>query len=223
MSKYFEKIPNLIYTLSDTPSSELTVVKNIFARSRIVSSVINNSVTFFKYITQDYDTPEIIAHKYYGSADKHWIVLFANYITDPYFEFPMNSTAFNNYIINKYGSLAAAQSILHHVERVTFISNSLYNYEVNRIELTEVSDYYYDSTSNTLQQRTMPTIANPIIDLGTTTTTLSDSTVCNYKTQLLAVSAYTHEYTQNETRRTIKLIDPSYVPAIEAEFSRLMS
>jgi hypothetical protein len=223
MSKYFEKIPNIIYTLNDNPSSELTVVKNIFARTRIVSSVINNAVAFFKYITQDYDTPEMIAHKYYGNAEKHWIVMFSNYITDPYFEFPMNSTAFQNYIINKYGSEVAAQSTLHHVEQVTFISNSSYNNEINRIETTEVSEYYYDAASQTMVQRTMPTIGNPVIDLGTVTTTLADSTTCSYKTQLLAVSAYTYEYAQNEARRTIKLLDPSYVPAIEAEFSRLMS
>lgn len=223
MSKYFAKIPNMVYTLNDNSMNELTLVKNIFARTRIVNSVINNAVAFFKYITQDYDTPEMVAHKYYGNAEKHWIVMFSNYITDPYFEFPMNSTTFENFIIEKYGSLANAQSTLHHVEQVTFISNSSYDNEINRIELTEVSQYYYDRTTGTLQQRTMPTILNPIIDLATTTTTLNDSTTCRYKQQLLAVSAYSYEYAKNESRRTIKLIDPAYVPIIETEFSKLMS
>ena len=223
MANYFAKIPNIIYTLNDNPSNELTLVKNIFARTRIVSSVLNNATAFFKYIVQDYDTPEMIAHKYYGNAQKHWIVLFSNYITDPYFEFPMNSTAFSNYIINKYGSEANAQSQLHHVEQVTFISNSSYDNKINRIETTEVSQYYYDAAAEIMVERTLPTIANPVIDLGTVTTTLSDSTTSTQKTQLLAISVYGQEYAQNEARRTIKLIDPAYVPVIESEFSKLMS
>lgn len=220
--KYFSKLPNLVYTLNDNPSDELTLVKNIFARSRLVNPVINNAVAFFKYIMQDYDTPEIIAHKYYGNAEKHWIVMFSNYITDPYFEFAMNSKAFNAYIENKYGSLSAAQSTLHHVEQITYISNSSYGNEINRVELTEVSEYYYDRVTGVLQQRTMPTISNPVIDLGTIITTFSDSSTCEYKTQLVAISAYAYEQAKNQVRRTIQLIDPAYVPTIETELSELM-
>lgn len=223
MAKYFAQIPNIVYSLNENPSNELTLVKNIFARTRLVNSVINNAAAFFKYITQDYDTPEMVAHKYYGSADKHWVVLFSNYITDPYFEFPMNSTTFDNYVIEKYGSLSAAQSTLHHVEKITYISNSSYDNEVSRVELTEVSEYYYDTVTETLQQRTMPTIGNPVIDLGTTTTTFSDSSTCEYRSQLIAVSVYDYEQAKNQSRRTIKLIDPAYVPVIETELSKLMS
>jgi hypothetical protein len=69
----------------------------------------------------------------------------------------------------------------------------------------------------------MPTIGNPVIDLGTTTTTFSDSSTCEYRSQLIAVSVYDYEQAKNQSRRTIKLIDPAYVPVIETELSKLMS
>ena len=40
------------------------------------------------------DTPEIIASKYYGDPEKHWIVLLANDIINPFFDFPLNYQEF---------------------------------------------------------------------------------------------------------------------------------
>ena len=36
---------------------------------------------------QDSDTPEIIADKYYGNVEYHWVVLLFNNIIDPQFEY----------------------------------------------------------------------------------------------------------------------------------------
>ena len=40
----------------------------------------------------DGETPEVVAEKIYGDAGAAWVVLLANSIIDPQFEWPLNYT-----------------------------------------------------------------------------------------------------------------------------------
>lgn len=46
------------------------------------------------------------------------MILYANDIYDPQYDWPMNQDAFEKYIIGKYGSTANAKSQIHHYEKV---------------------------------------------------------------------------------------------------------
>jgi nucleoid-associated protein YgaU len=88
MAKYFNYFPKTLYTANNS-SAGLDTVTNIIARFGFEQSLKNNSSAFYKYQIQESDTPEIIAHKYYGNAEKHWIVLLFNDIIDPQFDWPL--------------------------------------------------------------------------------------------------------------------------------------
>lgn len=70
------------------------------------------------YEVQDGDTPEILAEKIYGDTGAGWMIMYANNIHDPFFDWPLETDAFNKYIIGKYGSIAAAKTTVHHYEKV---------------------------------------------------------------------------------------------------------
>jgi hypothetical protein len=59
---------------------------------------------YYTYDIQEGDTPEIIAHKYYGDSYRYWIVLFANELLDPQWDWPMTYKMFEQYLADKYPS-----------------------------------------------------------------------------------------------------------------------
>ena len=68
MAKYFNYFPKTFYS-SNNSTTGIDTVTNIIARFSFESTLKQNSSAFYKYTIQDSDTPEIIAHKYYGSAE----------------------------------------------------------------------------------------------------------------------------------------------------------
>ena len=85
MSKYFRTIPTLRYETFDG-SGASKVVTNIFARVRIKLEAKTDRAVYYKYDVRDGQSPETIAHKYYGSTDYMWVVLMFNDMTDPKFD-----------------------------------------------------------------------------------------------------------------------------------------
>ena len=107
MAKYFRYFPKTFYT-SDTESDGLDSVTNIIAR--FSDSLRDNSNIFYPYDVQDTDTPEIIAHKMYGSVERHWIVLSLNQIIDLQWDWPLKHDNFIKYVNNKYSANANTSS-----------------------------------------------------------------------------------------------------------------
>ena len=54
--------------------------------------------------------PEHLAHKLYGDAELHWIILLINNITDVYRDWPMSYTNFLRFVTDKYDNPDA----IHH-------------------------------------------------------------------------------------------------------------
>ena len=102
---FFEQFDNIYYTF-DPDLQQFYVLKNIFTRVDILSSVLQNSLVYYEYIWQDGDTLDSVAFKYYGDSLRYWLIIFANTIIDPYFDLPLNQSDFANNIILAYGSVA---------------------------------------------------------------------------------------------------------------------
>ena len=94
MATFFSKYPKLILNNR--------LVTDIIARTALKEKYSNRLSVFYPYDLQDGDTPEIIAHKYYGDTEKHWLVLLANEIMDATFDFPLGYQEFENYLNEKY-------------------------------------------------------------------------------------------------------------------------
>ena len=81
--KYFESFPGTIYTF-DKNTLNNQLVTNILARSTFLKEIANNSSVSYEYDVKETDTPEIIAYKIYGDANRSWIILLFNQIINPY-------------------------------------------------------------------------------------------------------------------------------------------
>ena len=105
MSKYFKEFPTISYNN--------VLSKNITLRTKILDKIKNNSTLFYSYTLEDNQSADSVAYDYYGDSNYVWLIYLTNDIIDPYYDWHLSSTDFDNYITNKYGSVAAAQQEQH--------------------------------------------------------------------------------------------------------------
>jgi hypothetical protein len=222
---YFQPFPSITYSL-DNENQQFKQVKNIFARVKLLKEVLDNADMFYTYEMKESDTPEIIAHKLYGSAHRYWMVLFANEVIDPYYGVPLKYQSFDNFIISKYGSIENAQDTIAVYRKKTTVTTNKNGLINSQTYTTELTDMYYDyATGSIVTIEFMPDISNPIISVSSNTVTIADydgidisiTTAVEY----LAITSYDYEVEQNESKRTIKILKPEYVGLIENEFDQL--
>lgn len=94
MASFFSKYPKTIINNK--------LVTDIISRAFVRDKYSSKLSIYYPYDLQEGDTPEIIASKYYGDPERHWIVMLANDIVDPFFDFAMDYQIFNDYIDEKY-------------------------------------------------------------------------------------------------------------------------
>ena len=195
--QYFQTLPKLL--VKDKQS--IQSVTNLLARVNIISSLMEDPLIYYTYDIQDSDTPEIIAHKYYGSVNRFWMVLFANQMLDPQWDWPMNNVVFDSYINQKYSIVE--QSQIHHYEKI--ITNTTIPDGSVSTETITISEEDYNNLFET--SRTYSTIT------GNVNITVTKNVVDNY----------TYEYDLNESKRNIKLLNKTYADKLETEFNKLMN
>jgi hypothetical protein len=196
--QYFATLPKILKTDATGQSILMT---NLVSRLSVVPSLLNNAALFYQYDIQDTDTPESIAYKYYGESYRYWIVLFANQIIDPQWNWPMNNVVFAEYLANKYPDVDV-YTVTHHYEKIiTQFDAGTNTTTVDKVEIS-LDDYnnLYPSTNS----YSLPT--------GQATVIISKS----------AVSIYDYELGLNEANRTIRILNNTFVGEIEKEFKSLM-
>jgi hypothetical protein len=198
--KYFNSFPKI--KSLDAAGNQM-ILTNLMVKSSIIQNILKNPMLYYEYDIQEGDTPEIIANKYYGDVYRYWIVLFSNQIVDPQWDWPMPTRKFEAYIENKYSAnTAILNSTVHHYEKVETFNNIEGTSQVIKTYLTEL-DY-----NNLITQKQTFSFDSGTVDLVT------DKRI---------VSIYDYEDELNESNRTIRLLNVSYVPQIESELSALMS
>jgi len=209
MAKYFNFFPKILYT-SDTISGD--VVNNLTSRFSFEEGFKNNTSVCYEYDIQDSDTPEIIAAKFYGDSERHWVVLMFNDITDPQFDWPMDYRTLISFIDEKYKSEANvgqsgsswAQSHVHSYYKVeTRTTLSTNTIVVNKFEVD----------SNTYS--TIATTSNDVL--------LASNKTIRIQISKQTQSHYDYEMELNESKRKIKLLKPEFVNNIESEFRRVIA
>jgi len=146
MPRYFSKFPKLLYT-KDTKS---TIVTNLLARIATVRGTIDNNSIFYEYDIQEGDTPEIIASKYYDDVELHWVVMLFNDVFDPFYDMPLSTRNFDNYIEDKYnGYRYAVDTTLTGNLTFSNTSNSVTGIGTQfETELSEGSELFYFRNEN---------------------------------------------------------------------------
>lgn len=145
MGRYFDLFPRVAYNLGNKRYSNFQNVTNILFRVGVIRDVLSNVSSYYEYLIKETDTPDILAFNVYGDSEAHWLILLTNQILDPQYEWPLNSRDFNNYIIDKYGSIEAAQTTIHHYEKIIVRENQSIGvstetrFNISESRLTDVS------------------------------------------------------------------------------------
>ena len=138
---YFTYFPTIGYDVRGIKNdSSVQRITDILKRVRKKLEIIN--LAFFEeYFVQDGDTPESLAHQVYDDSQLHWIILYANYMTNPYYDWPLTYFDLQKFVNKKYG--VANINAIHHYEDVD-------GYEVDSTAsgATSVTNFIYEETLN---------------------------------------------------------------------------
>jgi len=220
--KYFSNFPSINYSLDDN-DLEFKLIKNPLTRVRFVREILQNVKIFYEYDFSDSDSPEIIAHKLYEDPNRYWMVMFSNDLIDPYYDVPLKDADLDSLLVHKYGSVANAQSQIHHYERRTnIVTNKDGNISENEY-VTELQQYSYDFDTGLVIENTLPTISNPVSISSESTEVANDGVIITKTVKDYAISNYDYELNLNEDKRKIKLVRSELVSEIETQFKSLLN
>ena len=207
---YFNSFPKIITTDYNNNGIVLT---NIIKRVNIIPSLLKNPLLIYTYDLQEGDTPDIVANKYYGDSYRYWLALFSNNIINPQWQWPMSSSDFDNYIQNKYADAAAAANVVSVLE---YTQSTVYQY-TKTIETIDGTTLNVTKTTIVIDQ---PTYDSTVP--GITTSTFPGGATVSQTVTTNVVSIYDYELEQNESNRSINLINSIYTSQIESQFASLM-
>lgn len=236
---FFNLFPQISYSLSGKKYPDYQTITNLLFRTAFIQELVNNTSAYIKYTVREADTPEILAAKVYGDPTAYWIITYANNIVDPQFDWPLNTIQFSKYIVDKYRSIAEADTgtplqdyqviawtqnltnpnAVHHYEYVIKRENQTerttteFRYEINKSKLTNnnltVPFEYYDALPD--EQGVTP------INLQVNGQTIIQTEYRN------SVTYYDYELAKNEAKREIRIIKSEFYPQIIKEFEALTS
>lgn len=143
MSDYFSKFPNIQY--------QNAFVKDITRKSKFVDKYLSDPKVFLPYTVQEGERPEDIAYYYYGTVDGTWLVLLANNIIDPYFDWYMDEEQFNKYLIEKYRDESGKEGfeVIDWTKNQTIQDNVAFYYrDVDSLNPEMPSSFLFESISS---------------------------------------------------------------------------
>jgi hypothetical protein len=153
---YFNNFQNIYYQYDIGGKPVLKVVKDITTNVRFRKAVLDNITLFDEYDVKDGETPEIIAAKYYGNPEYHWVIMLCNQRYDYLEDFPKSTHALEDYINGKYANPYGT----HHYEVDGFIVSQ------GTPGAVPVSNYEYEDRLNESKRRIKlisPQLLNQII------------------------------------------------------------
>lgn len=216
MARYFNFFPKTLYS-SNNASIGLDTVTNIISRFGFEATLKENSAAFYEYDIQDGDTPEIIASKYYDSSERHWIVLMFNDIYDPQYDWPLDDRTLVSYIDTKYSANNYADTANTGIKGITWALNA-----------NNIQSYYKTITitnsDGVSSEEKLELDANTYANTPQTSAafTLQDGSEITEVVTKQTQTYYQYEIEVNESKRTIRLLKPEFVPAVEKEFKKVI-
>ena len=137
--KYFNKINYDVRGVKNNVN--IDVITNILERVRLKLNFIQSQAFFAQHFIIDGETPEFLAYKYYGDTELHWIILYSQQATNPYYDWPLTYFDLKKFVNKKYG--VANINATHHYEDAD-------KYEVDSTAsgATAITNFIYEETLN---------------------------------------------------------------------------
>ena len=142
---YFDMFPKVFY--DNKGNGNYSIMTNLLRRVKLVDEAKSNIIDFDYYDVKDGETPEMIAHKYYGDVNLHWTILTVNNVVDYYEDWPMSVQRFEEFVKEKYENPQA----IHHYEITQTSGDTTVTIDVgmNTTEYpsaTAISNYQYEDS-----------------------------------------------------------------------------
>lgn len=154
---WFQKFPTMGYDIDGSGEKQFAV--NILQRLKMRDILKKTWLIFYEYDVKDTDTPEILAYNLYGNANYYWIVMLANDMVDPVFDWPLTfdqmiETIRATYTTTQRDGLEYAHQTIHHYEDLDGYIIDEYSYNrLPDVERKKVSIYDWHFVENEKKRR----------------------------------------------------------------------
>ena len=204
---YFRELPDILYQsplLHKNSSGDFILIKNIFRRTKLQEYLADSVTLFNKFVIGDGDRPDTIADIVYGDPRLDYIVILVAGITNINNEWPLQDFQVYDYALNKYGSEEKMNEIRHYE---TFEIRDDQARQILPPDLIVDKDFKIDGTAHKF-----PSVRYTIrsesgyrqLDDKDEYSVLTDNIAT-------AVTNLQFEYMENERKRKIDLLKPSYL------------
>jgi hypothetical protein len=195
---YFSFIPNIEYDKKPIQypfsESDFVVAKNFFRRYQINPDVFSYAVYFKKYSIEEGERLDTIAEKAYGNPFFDWVVALTNNMINPLFDLPLSQNDLRKSLESTYDD---PYSTIKHYETYEIKNN-------NGVTILKsgliVDETFYFSPFKYWN--------------GTSVENISGSTASR------PVTIFEYEEQQNEKKREIYLLKPTYLDAFLSDFRK---
>lgn len=224
---YFTKFPKTVYTLDEYKTGQIT--PDIFRRVKFLTDFTDNFAFFDEYDIGDGETPEIVADLFYNDPQLHWIILQANEVIDPRFDWPLDTNNLKRFAEGKYANING----IHHYEdstgnvvtaNLTITSSAEFaDFSVGDIitNVTNNGNAYItavdSSSSINVTAYNGGFVSGNKIALSSNSSVFANVSVVTALSGT-AVTNISYEIQENETKRRIRIIKPQVVADIINEF-----
>jgi len=237
MAKYFRYFPKTVYNLEG--SNSLDTVTNLTASFSFDESLTENSIAYYQYTVPDGETPEIVANKFYGGPEKHWIILKMNNIFDVKTDWPVEQRVLDEVVRSKYADSWITETFEMADEEgnlfVTENGESLI-YETGKerdgLQWAIINNHSFYKIETRLfpvtEEKTVDKIQiteedyNNLVE-ESANYTLSDGNTLTISITKTRMSFYDYEVEQNDAKRDIKILKSEYVAVVDQEFVGVIS
>ena len=137
---YFSYFPTIGYDVRGEKNNvRVQSITNVLVRIRKKMNVIN-SAFFEQYFINDGDRADILAHQFYGDSTLHWVIMYANYMTNPYYDWPLPYFDLQKFVAKKYPDNING---IHHYEDADG-----YEVDSDASGATAVTNFIYEESLN---------------------------------------------------------------------------
>ena len=197
MSSYFKQVPDFEYVsrLPDAGISDYIKVKNLFKKGYLREDIFQDTTVFTKYEIKGDDRPDNVAFEIYDDPTLDWVVLMSNNIINIQNEWPLNQQAFENYVLDKYGTIEKLNEIHHYESNEVKDTNGVIIFPKGVRVSAGQSVSYFEPLSEEL------VTVNPVSK---------------------AITNFQHEEKINDDKRRIFLIKPIYLNVVFDDLEEMM-
>lgn len=222
---YFTQFPYLLYpNFSDKTGNTFSLLKDITVRVIRKISPTDDQSLYYKYLISEGETIESISNDVYDSPNYYWVIMMINDRFDRFYDFPLKTEEFEKYIVDKYGSISAAQTtykyyIREAYERYSSNVGSTAESQINGATGFITQDLIGGEAEDNSYFIEVPQIDYDFINPDTNTSRPISE---NGRIMKKAKSMYDYELELNESKRNILLLDKQYIQSFVDIFNSLV-